>query len=143
MGSTPLQNGMWMYCAPSLVSHRFQACRRRWKKSHSSTYAMLSSYGPSTTQWAVVCGFADDKLFHGYRVSGICKSVVLAPIRTTSARQTSHLVRVLRERLESGHGGDPRGAKTGLGGQAVVAMGPNLFRWRRHEEMTRRRHPSL
>jgi hypothetical protein len=68
-------------------------------------------------------------------MSGICKSVVLAPIKTTSARPRRHsLVRALRERVESGRGDDLRGAKTGSGRrQVVVAMGPNLCRWRRHK----------
>jgi hypothetical protein len=69
-------------------------------------------------------------------ISGICKTVVLAPIRTTSARQTRLSVRALRERVESGPAGGLRGAKIGWGRHQVVAMGPSLFRWRRHEQMT-------
>lgn len=84
--------------------------------------------GTSFVSWA------DDKLSTVIAgISGICKTVVLAPIRTTSARRTRHSVRVVRERMESGRVGDPRGAKIGSGRrQVVVGMGPNLFRWRRH-----------
>ena len=59
----------------------------------------------------------------------------MAPIKTTtSARQTRRFVRVLRGRVESGRAGDLRGAKIGPGRRLVVAaMGPSLFRWRRHK----------
>jgi len=54
----------------------------------------------------------------------------LAPIKTTSARQTRRLLRLLRERVESGRADDLREAKIGSG-RHQVAMGPNLSRWRK------------
>jgi len=64
---------------------------------------------------------------------GICKIVALASIRATSAQQTRHLARALRERVESGRVGDLRGAKTEQGRhQVAAARGPRLSRWRQH-----------
>ena len=65
----------------------------------------------------------------GHFFSGICRSVVLAPIRTTSAQPMRRQLRVLRGRVGSGHAGDRKGAKIASGRHlAVTARRPRLSR---------------